>query len=433
MVSEILIYIWDSFVAFLGYTWWFLAFLILFPATHSMWLHWRQSVYKHSLKWVFLEIRIPRLNERSPQGMEQVLAAIHALINAPGDLQERYWDGEVSRWYSFEMVSFGGEVHFYLRAPLRQKNLIQAAFFAYYPDVEIIEAEDYAERLPHNADEVYEDGLDIWGSEMVLKRSSMYPIKSYHDFEAPEEERQFDPLSSFLEVLGKLAANEFVGIQINCVPLKAEWVKEFDHELNKLKEPKVKEGKKGPEDTATAFGKLIARSPGEIEVLEAVENNLSKPGFSVLVRFIYLSPKAGFYDTYPRRGIIGAFNQYSSLDLNAFQQNYDKSTRVKIWNWPFIFPGRRNEYRKNRLLHDYHHREIPEETFMGELVHTYILNSGFASKMFKMSLESIATLFHPPTAVVLTAPHVKRVESRKGSPPAGLAIFGEEKSIEKFQ
>ena len=47
--------------------------------------------------------------------------------------------------------------------------------------------------------------------------------------------------------------------------------------------------------------------------------------------------------------------------------------------------------------------------------------------------EAIATLFHLPTAVVLTAPHIRRIESRKGGPPAGLAIFGDEEEIEKFK
>jgi hypothetical protein len=50
-----------------------------------------------------------------------------------------------------------------------------------------------------------------------------------------------------------------------------------------------------------------------------------------------------------------------------------------------------------------------------------------------MNVEGLATLFHPPTSVVLTAPHIRRVESRKTGPPAGLAIFGEEGEIEKYK
>ena len=45
----------------------------------------------------------------------------------------------------------------------------------------------------------------------------------------------------------------------------------------------------------------------------------------------------------------------------------------------------------------------------------------------------LATVFHPPGYLALTGPHVKRVESRKGGPPAGLAIFGGEENVEKLQ
>ena len=49
-----------------------------------------------------------------------------------------------------------------------------------------------------------------------------------------------------------------------------------------------------------------------------------------------------------------------------------------------------------------------------------------------MNIECIATLFHIPTVIVLTAPHIKRNESKKAGPPAGIAIFGEDKELEEF-
>ena len=50
-----------------------------------------------------------------------------------------------------------------------------------------------------------------------------------------------------------------------------------------------------------------------------------------------------------------------------------------------------------------------------------------------MNTRSLATLFHPPTFLVLTAPHLRRVESKKTGPPAGLAIYGDEGDLEKFK
>lgn len=432
MDFDILFFVWDTIVRFLALTWWFWLFFILLWLARDAWLTWRQHLYKHAIKWVFLEIKIPRENKRSPQGMEQVLSAIHAMGNYATDLQEIYWDGEVTRWTSFEMVSFGGEIHFYLRTIKSRRKIVEAAFFAYYPDVELIEVPDYTPNLPQNVKEVYAQGLDIWGGEMKISKSAMYPIKSYHDFEAVAEEKEFDPISSFLEVLGKLHEEEFVGLQLHCYPVR-HWEKEFEHVVEKLKEPKIKEDTSGSGDLAKAFGRFVPRSPGETDVLKAVERNLSKPAFVTAIRFLYFSPRASFSDTYPRRGILGAFNQYGVLDLNKFEINYPRSTRAKFWNFPYLFPGRRNEYRKNRMIHDYIYREIEEHTFLGKLINNYIMDSGFKMVTFPLNIEALATLFHPPTAPVLTAPHLKRVESRKGSPPAGLAIFGEEEAIEKFQ
>src|SRR3989344_4673095 len=96
-VFDILGFLGNAVAQFFFYTWWFWLFFILLGLARSAGLACRQYLYKHSIKCVFLEIRIPRLNEKSPQGMEQVLSAIHALKNQPNDLGELYWDGEVTR------------------------------------------------------------------------------------------------------------------------------------------------------------------------------------------------------------------------------------------------------------------------------------------------------------------------------------------------
>lgn len=76
---------------------------------------------------------------------------------------------------------------------------------------------------------------------------------------------------------------------------------------------------------------------------------------------------------------------------------------------------------------------MPPELQFWRLITSKPLNPNFLSRSFVMTTEEIATLFHPPTSVVLTTPHIQEVESKKAGPPAGLAIFGDEKEIERFQ
>lgn len=422
--------IYEAIIEFLKLTWWLWLFFLLFKLFKETWLHMKQEKFEDEITWVLLELRIPRNVEKSPQAMEQVLAAINALRNAPGDFKEKYIDGEVTRWFSLEMVSFGGEVHFYIRTFNRLKSLVEAAFFSYYPDLDIVEVPDYIDRFPASVVKMYEKGLDLWGTEMLLGNAEFYPIKTYSDFEqSAEEEKKFDPISAFLEVLSKLNTQEFVGIQILIAPAgPEEWKDKWAEELEKLRQ-QSKGSKGGLDDTTSTF---TIRSPRQTEILKAVEENLSKPAFDTLIRFVYVSPKATFFDSFPRRGLVGAFNQYAALDLNSFTQNRAAATRARIWNKPYIFPKTRVEYKKARILFNYRHRAIPPETFIGRVITSYFLNWN-ESKRFKMNTKCLATLFHIPTTVVLTEPHLRHLESRKTGPPAGLAIFGEEGEITKYK
>ncbi len=437
-------------------------FAIVFPMARSTWLFWKQEVYKvESIQFVLLELRLPREVRKSPRAMEQALAAIHALRNSPNDFGERWMDGEITRWYSFEVVSFGGEVHFYMRVYKKQRDIIEAALYSFYSDLEIVEVEDYTKRFPKNVGELYQRGYDMWGSELKLKREDAYPIKSYIDFEEIDEDRQFDPMSVCLEILGKIKKEEIIAIQILLEPADHNWKDKWKDLVEKLRlkeDPRKAKAReqagykrkiefeggilphfpiiKSGEDKKDEFGsftKSFMRTPGETDVLKAVEENLAKPAFETMIRFIYLSPKELFYDTFPRRGIMAIFNQYASADLNSFERNESVSTRTKIWHWPHILPATRNEYKKQRLLINYRHRELPHETFMGKVLTSHWYNWNFISKTFTLSNRSVATIFHPPTFVVLTAPHIKRVESKKMGPPSGLPIYGGEEDIEKFK
>ncbi len=427
--------LWLALISFIKKTWWFWLFLIFLPITASLWLFWRNEKYKSEIEWSFLEIKIPRENKKDPEAMEQVLYLLHSLRNAPGDPREKWWDGEVTRWFSLEILSFGGEIHYYLRCYKKQKNLVEAAFYSYYPDVEVVEVKDYVENLPKNLNELYQKNYDLWGTEMVLNKSSLYPIKTYRHFFVSEETKIVDPMSGFLEVLGKLKPGEIVGVQILIAPTGHDWrdkyQKDFEDLKSKLKKTKeVPTEKEELEETPSGPATL---SPAEIFILKEIENNLSKPAFNTLIRFIYLSPKDIFYESYARRGLVGIFNQFAHLSLNSFRQNYKMSTRVTMWVFPYFFSNLRVELRKARLLRNYRLRDLPPQTFMGRLFTSHPLNWNFGSRTFEMNVEGIATIFHLPTAMVLTTPFAPRIESRKISPTVGLPIFGEEKDIEKFK
>jgi len=442
----------DLILNFLLFTWWLWVFVIVFPTFRSLWFFYKQAQFKQAMKWSLLELRIPREVKRSAKAMEQVITSIHSLRNTPGNFKEKYIDGQVTRWFSLEIVSFGGEIHFYIRCPEQFKTLIQSPLFSYYPDVEVEEAEDYMKELPATTAEMYGRDSDLWGTEMILAKDGVYPIKTYTSFESDVEESSLDPIGALIEILAKMKTEEFAAIHLIITPKGPEWREAVKGEIDKIRDGEAKkassklktefpEGGPLPLFTGAGIGEakpgepkpLKFPTPGTTDILKAVETNLSKAAFDTIIRVGYIGPKAAFYDSFVRSGVMASFNQYSSTNLNSFKSNLGTATKVSPYKWPFLFVKERTEYRKQRFLYNLIHRQIPEQNPVGTLLTSYLLNFNNVSQYVVLTTESLATLFHIPTQAVITAPHIRRVESRKVGPPAGMAIFGEEGEIERYK
>ena len=171
---------------------------------------------------------------------------------------------------------------------------------------------------------------------------------------------------------------------------------------------------------------MVMPSPGETELLRAIERKLSKPIFKTVIRSVYVGPKEGFSANFGQRGLISAFNQYGSEAYNTFKNNPFVWTRANMWYSPYIFPKKRVTARKERILAYFRERKIYSETRMARLLQFDLANYGAAGKMIHLNTEELGTLFHLPTVLVLTAPTVQIEGAKKAGPPAGLPIYGEE-------
>jgi len=141
-------------------------------------------------------------------------------------------------------------------------------------------------------------------------------------------------------------------------------------------------------------------------------------------------PKDIWDFNFAKRGVFSCFNQYASLSLNFFRNNTPVRTIVYWSMWPFLFPKRRLAIRKQRILKKYRERKMPEETLAAKLAQSSIFSLDIYSSLNTLNIEELATVWHLPSTLVLTGPLIKRVESRKVGPPAGLPIFGaEEKDL----
>ena len=415
----------------------FILFFILIFLVPGLWLAYIQAYYlKISTKFVLLELRPPREVVKTPRAMEQVFTSIHSLGSGPDFafptvLNEKWWNGEVVYPYSMEIVSFGGEVHFYMWIPEKHRNIIEAALYSNYPDMQVKEADNYFDRLPRTFRELKERGYELFGTEFFLAhrkqaghQCDIYPIRTYFDFEAVAEEKELDPISGVMEVMAKIRPQDTVWLQIIIQPAighRRDIIrKEGETVLGDMKRLA-----RSVKNNETGEIHMVMPSPGESETMRAIERKISKPMFNVVIRTIYIGPKEGFSSNFGQRSIISAFNQYASETYNSFKSNGKVWSRANMWYPPFIFPKKRLFGLKERIMANYRERRFYYETRLAWIMQMQVSNFGVGGKIITLNTEELATLYHLPTIMAPTGSIMMKEEAKKAGPPAGLPIYGE--------
>ena len=117
--------------------------VILYKCVHARFGQMTKAEFFAQQEYVLLEIRIPRDTTKTPFAMETVFANMH-IGSGETTWFKRYFQGGVRPWWSFEIVSLGGRLHFYIWTREGYRRLVESFFYGQYPDIEIIEAEDYS-------------------------------------------------------------------------------------------------------------------------------------------------------------------------------------------------------------------------------------------------------------------------------------------------
>ena len=381
--------------------WWYP--LLAIYALWKVYFVYIQTKWLKNLAWCLLEIKIPKEISKSPKAMEVILTQLHQTSEGP--LSDRYIKGRTRSWFSLEMASFGGDIHFYIRTEAKFRNLVESIVYSQYPGVEVSEAEDYVYRVPFN---MPGSDWEIWGIEFALTKPDAYPIKTYIDYgldKDPKEEFKIDPLTSVLELLGSIGPKEQLWVQIPIMaardryPKPGHWFKKQSwKDVGKAEIKKLTESEKKDD----LFGKIWRLTPGERAVIEAVEKSLSKYGFDAGYRMLYLAPKDYYVGTNVPR-LISSIKQYGSEDLNGFKPGVTTS---------FDYPW--EDFMNIRL------NKLKKRMFRGYCQRNYFYFPA-RSKILIFNTEELATLYHFP-GLVASTPTLDRIASKRGEPPANLPI-----------
>jgi len=429
---------------------------------HDYW----EDLFLAAQDYCLLEIKIPQALEKTPLGMEQILAGLHGTSKGVTKYEVEV-KGYLETAYSLELASFGGDIHFYIRGERNYRTTMEALIYAQFPEVEIQEVEDYVANAPKI---LPDDKYKLAAGEFILEKPDPYPIKTYQQFElraGRESEYVVDPFAGILETLNALGEGEQMWIHyVIGIPMLRDWRKEGEDciaELmgretssSKSKEPglirklireiigfephvrtrighlitggeyvlpeEMEENMTEAEKQSLSESGYFKLSPGEREVCLAIEKSIAKLGFYTMLRFAYFAPNE-IFNVNRAETLVGAFQQFNDRVLNSFVMN----PKIKYKSlWPYIWRNAKVNYYlswKHKLL-----TINPERLRTARMreIYKYFQNRGFGKpdrghKGMILNTEEVATIFHFPMKSVLT-PELPKVEAKRGGPPARLPV-----------
>ncbi len=416
-------------------------FLVGFKYTWLEFIQRRYIAKYYDGKYVLLAIDSPRNTEQTPKAAEQMFAHFAGISKGPifsekwGLPFTEFWGyGFIPPSMSVEIVSLGGYVQFFVRCLIVQRDIIEAAVYAQYPDAEITEVEDYVDLMPKPRELPHAE-WDCWSAQIAFLRHSAYPIRTYPMFEHGLSQKLIDPIAPLMEIMSRMGPDEQMWVQ---------WVLQQDYPPDEWRDKGTslvmkligKKGKSEPDPwdiprqvgkgvweagTASILGLnpdketkkkdeppslMLHLSPGERDVVTQMQMKLSKVAFKCKMRYIYwgkVTPGPDGTKPFNKargvNGFLGWLRQFTISDANLFTIYAKTKTGDIIW-----FKNSRLLDRKRRNLYNYRNR-----------------SAWRGRKPIFLTVEEMATLFHFPIIDVKAA-QVMKTETKRAGAPTSLPV-----------
>ncbi|TSC64042.1 MAG: hypothetical protein G01um101493_259, partial [Microgenomates group bacterium Gr01-1014_93] len=305
---------------------------------------------KQSLEFVLLQIIVPRDNEIKIDAAEQLFSTFASIKKSTGKIFGAFTP---QPHISFEIVALHESIRFLISCHKSHRDLVEKQINGAYPDAEIKEVPEY--------NIFSEEGQTAYAS-FKLRAQNFFPIKTYKDLPT-------DPLSAVTSALAKMQPGEGAVIQMLISPSDNKWKDSGKKWLKKEKDPGTAEKPKAPPDA---------------KQIEAVENKLSKPGFSTVVRIV----------------VSSTTKDSAKAHLSNIRATFEQ------FNGPFNgFSGAKIRSEKG-FMTDFIYRFLPMFT-----------------KPFVLTADELSSIFHFPNKSIET-PYVSWLSAKRAPAPEKIPTSG---------
>ena len=329
-----------------------LVLVVIAAAVGWLWIIWMRNKNREerSLDFVLLQVAVPRDNEIKIDAAEQMFASLYSVYK--GGVRTFL---QPQDHFSLEIVATAEEIRFYVSCPKSLQDLVEKQIHGAYPGADVKEVEEY---------NIFSEEGKLAFAALKLSSADYYPIKTYKDL--PN-----DPLNQITSALGKMQQGEGAAVQILATPSDGKWRSAGKRYVTKTKEAELspKEG---------------SRSAPDPKKMDAIENNISKVGFKVVIRIV-VSAKTDEEARVHLDNIKSTFSQFTG-EYNGFT-----GAGVRF---------------KKQFLIDFVYRYLPLFGNFG------VLNT-----------EELASIFHFPNKSVET-PGIFWVYSKRAPAPAQIPSVG---------
>ncbi len=352
-----------------------------------------------SLNMSTILVSVPKENkqqEERAEAQKEAIAVMEQFFVGLSNIRE----GTIKRllygpfYLSFEIATpiDSNEIFFYLSVPKKFREIIEKQIHSFYPAAEVKVQEDY---------NIFVPGGSSAASYMALKKSFVFPIKTYQKLES-------DPLSNITNALSKIPQGEGAAIQVIIRPAGRSWQIAVHKVVKKMQDGKgFNDFHPERSGVAGIFGgfleivfgstktkdreekEIVKLSPVQEEIIKEVENKASKVGFETNIRLVTSGPTKEKAELLLAE-LENSFSQFDSPDLN--------SPKIIEPKWS-------------------------KTAFLNQTVYNFIFRYFNKRRKIILNTEELASIFHFPISTMET-PQLKWLRAKQAAAPSDILNEG---------